>query len=91
MASLEKNYPNPFNSQTTIPYSVGTPGLITIRLYDMSGQLIRELVKQQHEIGLYETHWDGRNSKGAKSSSGVYMVSITNMGYEETTKIMLIK
>ena len=91
VASLEKNYPNPFNSQTTVPYSVGTPGLITIRLYDMSGQLIRELVKQQHEIGLYETHWDGRNSEGAKSSSGVYIVSITNMGYEETTKIMLIK
>ena len=91
IASLEKNYPNPFNSQTIIPYSVGKPGLVTIRLYDISGQLIREVVNSSHAIGEYDIQWDGKDSNGLASSSGVYIVRLENTGYVQTTKIMLMK
>ena len=90
-ASLGMNYPNPFNSETTIPYSVGIPGPVTMRLYDISGQLIRELVNQSHATGQYNAWWNGKDSDGAESSSGVYLLRLESVGYKETKKIMLMK
>ena len=90
-ASLGTNYPNPFNSETTIPYAVGTQGPVTVRLYDISGQLIRELVNQVHAAGQYRVSWDGRDSGGSAASSGVYLVRLASGSYNETKKIMLMK
>jgi hypothetical protein len=90
-ASLGTNYPNPFNSKTTIPYAVGTRGPVTIRLYDISGQLIRGLVNQYHEVGQYKAFWDGRDSGGSAASSGVYLVRLASGSYNETKKITLMK
>jgi len=64
---------------------------VTIRLYDISGQLIRELVNQYHEAGQYKAFWDGRDSAGAGASSGVYLLRLASGGYNETKKIMLMK
>jgi hypothetical protein len=90
-ASLGANYPNPFNSETTIPYVVGTRGPVTIRIFDISGQLIRELVDHTHAAGQYKASWDGRDSGGWAASSGVYMVRLASGSYNETKKVMLIK
>ena len=60
---------------------------VTIRLYDISGQLIRELVNQYHEAGQYKAFWDGRDSAGAEASSGVYLLRLASGGYNETKKI----
>ena len=57
---------------------------MTIRLYDISGQLIRELVNQYHEAGQYKAFWDGRDSAGAEASSGVYLLRLASGGYNET-------
>ena len=60
---------------------------VTIRLYDISGQLIRDLVNQYHEAGQYKAFWDGRDSAGAEASSGVYLLRLASGGYGETEKI----
>ena len=90
-ASLGANYPNPFNSETTIPYAVETQGPVTIRLYDISGQLIRELVNQAQAAGQYKVSWDARDSGGSAVSSGVYLVRLASGSYNETKKITLMK
>jgi hypothetical protein len=90
-ASLGANYPNPFNSETTIPYAVGTQGPVTISLFDISGQLIRELVNHIHVAGQYKASWDGRDSGGSAVSSGVYLVRLASGNHNETKKIMLMK
>ena len=60
---------------------------MTIRLYDISGQLVREY----HETGQYSASWDGRDSGGAAASSGVYLLRLGSGGYNETKKITLMK
>ncbi len=62
-----------------------------MRLYDISGQLIRELVNQVHAAGQYRVSWDGRDSGGLAASSGVYLVRLASGSYNETKKIMLMK
>ena len=90
-ASLGANYPNPFNSETTIPYAVGTRGPVTMRLFDINGQLIRKLVDSIQEPGQYKAFWDGRDTNGTSVSTGVYLLQLRTDAYRETQKIMLMK
>ena len=91
VASLQHNYPNPFNSETTIPYAVGIDGLVTIHLYDLAGQRIRTLVQGEHQTGTYKVTWDGRDNSGRSVSTGVYLVHLLSRGYTEMSKVTLIK
>ena len=90
-ASLGLNYPNPFNFSTTIPYTVGNRGPVSIRIYDVAGQLVRQLVHQEHDRGSYHAVWDGRDGVGAVVSSGMYLVRLHTEEKVETKKIMLLK
>ncbi|RJR28350.1 MAG: hypothetical protein C4574_05075, partial [Candidatus Latescibacterota bacterium] len=56
--ALSQNFPNPFNPSTTIRYDVKTKGLVTIRLYDVSGRLVRTLVDGVKDAGSYTAVWD---------------------------------
>ncbi len=91
MASLQHNYPNPFSSQTTIPFRVGIDGPVTIQLYDLAGQRIRTLVQGEHQAGTYKVLWDGRDNEGRSVATGVYLVHLLSHGYREISKITLIK
>ena len=90
-ASLKHSYPNPFNSETTIPYSVGMEGLVTIQLYDLVGQCIRTLVHREHKPGNHKITWDGRDDDGRYVSTGVYFAYLMSNGYTEMSKLTLIK
>jgi len=90
-ASLGLNYPNPFNLETTIPYTVGNVGPVSIRIYDVAGQLVRELVSQAHERGEYKAVWNGTNWAGSVVSSGMYLVRLRTDEHVEMKKVMLLK
>jgi hypothetical protein len=68
--------PNPFNSQTALAYAVSstTSAPVSIAVYDVSGRLVRELVRGQHAPGQYVAHWDGTTTDGARVRSGLYFV-----------------
>jgi hypothetical protein len=91
VASLEPNYPNPFNTETVLPYRVSMPGAIQIKVYDLSGQLVRNLTNSYHNAGRYTVSWDGTNEQTDIVSSGVYLVSMQAEGAMKTRKIMLMK
>ena len=67
------NYPNPFNRQTTIHYTLSKPGNVELSIYNFLGQKITTLVRGQHRNpGEYLVQWDGESGAGEKCAAGVY-------------------
>jgi hypothetical protein len=90
---LSHNYPNPFNPVTTIRYSICERGHVSLRVYNVAGQLVRTLVNEikepRHEG--YTVSWDGRNNSGEFVSSGVYFYKLTAKDFMKTRKMVLLK
>jgi len=87
-----QNYPNPFNPETWIPYQLAEDSEVNIRIYSMTGQLIRLLELGCKEAGLYLTrgaaaHWDGRTDAGERVFSGVYFYNVQAGDYNATKKM----
>ncbi|NOZ60534.1 MAG: T9SS type A sorting domain-containing protein [Calditrichaeota bacterium] len=75
--SLGQNYPNPFNPSTAISYRVDLSGTsVSLRVYNLNGQLIRTLYEGVQNAGMHQIQWDGRNSAGNLVSSGIYIYKL---------------
>lgn len=74
--AMYQNMPNPFNPETIIRYELPEAGFVTLNLYDVTGQLVRQLVSGQMDSGRYDVRWDGRDGGGQLVSSGVYFYRI---------------
>jgi PKD repeat protein len=80
--ALMQNYPNSFNPDTWIPYSLAEGVGVVIRIYDVSGRIVRKLDLGHKAAGFYTSksesaYWDGKNEAGETVSSGIYFYSIT--------------
>lgn len=89
--ALHGNFPNPFNPRTIIRYELAEPGPISLRIYDVSGALVRVLEEADRESGRYEVGWSGDNGRGGKVASGVYFIRLTAPGFTQTRKMILLK
>jgi hypothetical protein len=91
--SLSQNYPNPFNPTTVIPYSIAKDGHVSLKIYNVSGQLIRTLVNElQHPIGGGRTAvWDGKDDTGTSVASGIYFYRLVTINFSKTKKLVLLK
>jgi len=89
--ALNGNYPNPFNPETTISYSVMKPGRVRLQIYNLKGQLVRSLVDEEHAAGHYKRVFDGKDNYSRSLASGVYLIRMTAPGYEKVSKMMLMK
>lgn len=83
---LEQNYPNPFNPSTTISYQIPQNGFVTLKVYDVIGREIAELVNQEKSAGRYEV-----NFNASKLASGMYIYKLTGNNINLSKKMMLIK
>ena len=88
---LYQNSPNPFNEKTTIRFEIPQTGLVSLCIYNVSGQLLRELMHGYRNAGCYRVTWDGRDSLGRSVASGVYFYSLKATGYRETRKMVLLR
>jgi len=88
---LKQNFPNPFNPSTTIRYSITSPEYVSIKVYDVSGQLVKEITKDHNQAGEYEVVWDGKNKFGKRVSSGTYFYQLSVGDYVEAKKMILLK
>lgn len=85
--SLGQNYPNPFNGMTKIPYTIEKSGIVTLRVYDILGQLRAELFNGYHEPGVYTVDFDTK-----ELSSGVYVYELSAYpGGKITNKLILTR
>jgi len=74
--STLKNFPNPFNTTTTISYDVPERSLVRVRVFDLSGQMVKELVNSVQGAGAQEITWDGTDERGMEVTSGTYYYSM---------------
>ena len=89
--SLAQNFPNPFNPATTIRYELRDSGSVSLSIYDLSGQRIRQLVDDYQQAGYYELEWDGRDTSGARVATGVYLYGLRAGDFRSVRKSVLMK
>jgi len=89
--NLWQNYPNPFNPQTTIKFSLPQEVKVNIKIYNIVGKEITQLINETRISGEYEVTWDGRDSNGNQMPSGVYFIALITETYNKTIKAILIK
>jgi M6 family metalloprotease-like protein len=84
-------YPNPFNPETTIRYELAGRTHVSLRVYDVSGAVVRTLVDESKPAGSYSLTWNGRDDHGSSVSSGVYFYRITAGSFSDVRKMTLLK
>ena len=84
--SLSQNYPNPFNPTTKIEYTLSNPEFVTLRVFNILGQVVSTLVSENQKSGKYQV-----NFNGSKLSSGVYFFQIQAGSFVNTKKMLLLK
>ncbi len=89
--SLAPNYPNPFNSVTTIEYEIEKQGLVQVTIFNALGENVRVLKNSWHQPGRYSVQWDGRNGLGREVSSGVYFYHLSSGKRIQSRKLLQIK
>ena len=94
--ALHRNYPNPFNPETWIPYQLAESAEVTLTIYDINGQLVRRLAVGHQAAGMYQSrsravYWDGRNQLGESVASGLYFYTLTADDFTETRRMLILK
>ena len=94
--ALLRNYPNPFNPETWIPYQLAESAEVTLTIYDINGQLIRRLAVGHQAAGMYRSrsraaYWDGRNQLGESVASGLYFDTSTADDFTATRRMLILK
>ncbi|NOS84601.1 MAG: T9SS type A sorting domain-containing protein [Ignavibacteria bacterium] len=84
--SLEQNYPNPFNPVTNIKFAVAKTGLVTLKVYDISGREVAQFVNQDLNAGTYNFDFNASHL-----SSGIYFYRLSTNNYTDTKKMVLVK
>jgi hypothetical protein len=92
---LLQNYPNPFNPETWIPYELDKASDVEIRIYNVNGEMIRNITLGQQSPGYYVTrdkaaYWNGLNKYGERVSSGIYFYQVLAGSKESQIKKMVI-
>lgn len=88
---LARNYPNPFNPNTTIAFGLEESGFVNLRVYDAAGQLVAVLIDESRKAGRYTATWDGKGRGGTVAASGVYFCRLTTQEFAETRKMILLR
>ena len=89
--ALDPNYPNPFNSSTTIRYRLGEMGKVRLEVYDLQGQKVKTLVDRYEGTGFYQLEWDGTDANGHSVATGVYLVRLQTQNAGRVRKMLLLK
>jgi len=90
-AELHGNYPNPFNPETVISFSVAQEEIVAIDVYNVKGQKVRSLVKGVYATGVHNVVWNGRDDLGRQVGSGVYFYTMKAGEYSAVRKMLLLK
>jgi hypothetical protein len=84
--SLNQNYPNPFNPTTIISYSIPEQAVVSLKVYNILGQLVNTLVNEQQSAGNYKFQFNA-----SQFSSGIYFYTISTGNFTKTQKMILMK
>jgi len=90
---IQRVFPNPFNPSVTIEYALDHPAQVILQIHDLAGRLVATLVNQYQtpQGGTLSAVWDGKNSNGRRTSSGLYFWRLTIGEKVESGRMMLLK
>lgn len=88
---LGEAYPNPFNGNATIWFSLADVGNVTLEIFNLMGQKIRTLVSDRKEAGSHAIAWDGTNDLGQHVGSGIYLYQMSVNDYQASKRIVYLK
>lgn len=89
---LLSNFPNPFNPETNIEFSIQKPANIKISVFNIKGQHIKTLINKNFQSGLHRITWNGTNSSNCRVVSGIYFYQMTTEdGFSQTKKMILLQ
>ncbi len=95
ITELRSIYPNPFNPETTISYSLKDDSKVSLFIYNIKGQKVRSLVNGQIPAGYHTVTWNGKDENGRNVSSGIYLSIFDAISkekdYTSVKKIILLK
>ncbi|MCK4396999.1 right-handed parallel beta-helix repeat-containing protein [candidate division WOR-3 bacterium] len=89
--SLKTASPNPFVNNTTIAYSIAKPGNVSLYIYDISGRLVKTLIDENKDAGVYKEKWDGIDNRNRKVATGVYFTRLTSRNFTSVRKVILVR
>jgi hypothetical protein len=89
---LYPSHPNPFNPSATIPFSLPNSRMVSLRIFDISGRLVKTLIRgEMVGAGLHEVVWQGRDDSGRLVATGVYFYRLEADDFSETRRMTLLK
>ena len=88
---LDANYPNPFNAETQLVYTLPMAGPVELAIYNVMGQRIRTLVQGVQAAGRHQIAWDGRSDSGSTLASGVYLSRLVSTQGVQVRRLLLLK
>jgi hypothetical protein len=89
--TLHQNYPNPFNPTTDISFTLNKESEVTLTIFNMLGQQVKELTSGLKPAGNYTLQWNGSDNMGARVSSGIYLYTLNDGSRSHTKKMVLMK
>jgi len=91
VTALNGNYPNPFNPETVVQFSLARDERVAIEIYNLKGQKVRTLTNDVYGAGVHSVVWNGRDELGQQVGSGVYFYRMSAGDYMATRKMLLMK
>jgi flagellar hook assembly protein FlgD len=89
--SLANSYPNPFNAETVISFTLARPANIELSIFNALGRKVKSLSWGLQLAGTREIRWDGRMENGSEAPSGVYFYRLSDSSHQETKKMLLLR
>ena len=89
--ALGRNVPNPFRSATTIDYELASRAAVRLRIFDVSGRIVRDQPEHAEPAGSHAYRWDGRDDSGAPVASGAYLYELRVNGETRVRKSILVR
>lgn len=91
VTGLRGIYPNPFNPATHVKFDLASRGMVRIRIYDVAGRMVRELMNKSMAMGHHKIMWRGRDRSDRPVAAGVYFVQLQAAGETWTQGVVLVK
>jgi hypothetical protein len=88
---LFPNFPNPFNNETVIKYTLSQPSPVSLVIYNILGQKVRTLIRDEKQSGTMSVAWNGKDDRGKEVSSGIYFYRLKAGEYSQTKRMVLLK
>lgn len=90
-AQLYEPYPNPLNTATYIAFDLEKSSPVSLSVYNMNGQLVKQLVNRDLAAGTYRIQWQANNEQGEAMPEGVYFVRFQTSDYQDVKRLILLK